>query len=191
MKTYFITIGLFLSFHGMVVGQELDYIRNLEGIDVIAVKSVHDMKPYIVDKKRDYSVANEGTVRMYNLEKEVTKAHLVQSSIDPAVIQNTDAHLRRDTLDILIHETDESHNHNFQIQIIGDKYAMLYDFSTPIDSINRFNETVYSKLYLNNGSLKKGATVRGYVEYKGKCVKGCANDEGLIEVKGNFVVKIR
>jgi hypothetical protein len=197
MKRHLISAIIMIAFHGGLNAQqvedahELDGIQNQEGIDVIKVRSVKDLKPFMVDKKREYSVQDEGTEFIDHNARYITQAALDVSMTDRALISYTDARLRTDTLDILVHDFDESHSHNFQIRIVAGQYAMLYDFSYPIDAINRRIETLSSKLILNTGSFRRGESIRGYVEYSGKCVQGCEYTPGLIVAKGNFVVLIR
>jgi hypothetical protein len=197
MKRHLISAIIMIAFYGELKAQqaeeshELDGIQNKEGIDIIEVRSAKDLKPFVVDKKGVYSVQDEGTEFIDHNVRYITQAALEVSMTDRAVISYTDARLRGDTLDILIHDFDESHAHNFQIRIVGGKYAMLYDFSYPVDEVNRKIETLSSKLILNTGSFRKGESVRGYVEYSGKCEQGCEYTPGLIVVRGNFMVSIR
>jgi hypothetical protein len=195
MKIHLIGVVLLFAFAKVSIGQikesqKLDGIHNIEGIDVITIKS-KDLKPYLVDKKRTYKIQDEGTEFIDRDVKYVTRAALNVVMPDSAFITYTDAVLRGDTLDILIHKFDESHSHNFQIKIIGSKHAMLYDYSYPVDEVNRKITTMSSKLILNSGVFKKGATIRGYLEYSGKCVQACEDQKAPIVVKGNFAVVIR
>jgi hypothetical protein len=175
----------------VVESKELDGIENVEGIDLIKIRSAKDLKPYLVDKNRGYTVQDEGTEFIDHDVKYVTRAALDVDMPDRAILSYTDAVLRGDTLDILIHEFDESHNHDFQIRLVGGKHAMLYDYSYPVDEVNRKITTMSSKLILNSGVFKKGATIRGYLEYSGKCVQACEDQKAPIVVKGNFAVVIR
>jgi hypothetical protein len=136
MKRHLISAIIMIAFYGELNAQqaeeshELDGIQNKEGIDIIEVRSAKDMKPFVVDKKGVYSVQDEGTEFIDHNVRYITQAALEVSMTDRAVISYADARLRGDTLDILIHDFDESHAHNFQIRIVGGKYAMLYDFHT-------------------------------------------------------------
>src|SRR5687768_5618338 len=131
MKRYLISAVIMIACHGGLNAQQatdahgLDGIQNQEGIDVINVRSAKDLKPFAVDKKRTYPVQDEGTEFIDHNVRYITQAALDVSMTDRALISYTDARLRGDTLDILVHDFDESHAHNFQIRIVGGKYAML------------------------------------------------------------------
>jgi hypothetical protein len=173
------------------VARQLDFIENVEGIDLIKVTSSKELKPIVIDKTRSYSVQEEATELIDHELKHVTCAALEVNMQHGTIISYTDARMRGDTLDILVYDFDESQSNQFQIRVIRDKYKILYDFSYPVDELNRSITTVESTLLLSTGIFKKGAVVRGYVEYTGKCVQACEYVGEQIAVKGNFVALIR
>ena len=75
-----------------------------------------------------------------------------------------------------------------QIEIIKDKFKVDYDFSYPSDTTDRKIQTLDFMLTLDTKKFKKGKVVRGYTEFKGKCVQNCYDE--MITAKGTFKVTV-
>jgi hypothetical protein len=135
---------------------------------------------------------DEGAEYSEHGQHSITSSDLIVNNDPLTTIINTEVYKHGDTLDILIYnEVDPSHDHNFQIQIIQDKCYIYYDFSYPMDEGNRKLETIKFELTLDKKVFKPGTTLRGHVEYLGKCTNYCMYDLKDVEVHGDFVVAIK
>jgi hypothetical protein len=145
-------------------------------------------KPLTVDSKKDFKFRNEGKVIKWWDEQETVNSDMLVNNDTLTDIQFTKAKLRGDTLDIEIYQNDESHDHHYKIEIIRDKYKIDYDFSYPADTTDRRIQTLDFMLTLNTKTFKKGKTVKGYTEFKGKCIENCYDN--IIIAKGYFKVTV-
>ena len=145
-------------------------------------------KPLAIDTKKDFKFRNEGkTIKWWDVIETVNSDMLVNDDT-LTDIQFTKAKLRGDTLDIEIYQSDESHDHHYRIEIIKDRYKIDYDFSYPADTTDRKIQPLDFMLTLITKKFKKGKDIRGYTEFKGKCIQNCY-DEILI-AKGTFKVTV-
>jgi hypothetical protein len=146
----------------------------------------------IVDLKRSYEIPNEGKVynTLFDLPEgnDTVNASLIVNGDTLRDIRSAKANLKGDTLRILVYQTDPAYHHQFVISVIKDKYYITYKFLTSGEQVKREIKPLETKLILNSLDFSKGKEIRGYTEYKGKCLKGCWED--LILVKGNFKVVI-
>lgn len=87
-----------------------------------------------------------------------------------------------DTLVIQIYETNPAYSQKLLLKIIKGRVSSKYDYiSSPV--VRRKIKTINQKLVVNTMELKKGSRLKGYIEYRGLCVKNC-DDE--INLKGYF-----
>jgi hypothetical protein len=172
-------------------GQE---IENLEGkwyADRIRYKTA-EMKPFRVDKEAVFNIKEEGKTYTWHREDYIVSADLIVGNDSLTDITNTEARLRTDTLDILIYQTDESHDHNFQIQILKDRCFIFYDYSYPMDEKDRKVKTIEFALTLNTKTFVKGKFIRGHVSYVGRCVSYCdLYGDKDVKIDGDFVVMVK
>jgi hypothetical protein len=143
-------------------------------------------------ENKDYKIPKEGEVINTLFDVPETKGLIASSLLvnndTLSKIQFTKCEMRSDTLKILIHQTDPTLHHEYIITVTKGKYFIVYKFLTSGEQIKRKIEPLEMKLVLNSLDFTKGKEIRGYTEFRGKCVKGCSED--LILVKGNFKVII-
>jgi len=148
----------------------------------------------IVDNKSTYDIPNEGKVvnTLFDVPetRDTVRSAMILDNDTLFTILFTKAELRGDTLKILIHQTDAAYHQEYVITVIKNRYNITYDLRTPIDPERSIMGTLETKLKLNSLEFKKGKELRGYTEYKGKCIKGCFQGESLVTVKGNFMAVI-
>ena len=146
----------------------------------------------IVDKNRSFAVKNEGTRHNSLFEipdtKGVIKSDIMVNDDTTRNIVFTKGELKSDTLKLVIHQTDPSYDHQYVILIARDRYTIDYRFSTSGEDVTRKLKPIETKLILNGLNFRKGGELRGYTEYKAKCLEGCWED--TIVVRGNFIITI-
>jgi hypothetical protein len=99
------------------------------------------------------------------------------------------AELLNDTLKIDLWTTNSAYHHEYQIVIVGKKYFIKYRFAASPGYIDGLLAPLETKLKLNTGQFKKGTNIRGYTEFKTKCIKPC--HDGIYIASGNFKATIR
>ncbi|MBX2895772.1 MAG: hypothetical protein KF763_10040 [Cyclobacteriaceae bacterium] len=146
----------------------------------------------VVDKNSSFTVNNEG--KMYNSLIDVSetngfiKSDVMVNGDTTRRIVYTKSEMKNDTLKIVIHQTDPAYHHTYIILIFKNRYLMDYKFLTSGEAVNRRLKPIQTKLILKRLDFRKGEELRGYAEYKAKCLEGCWEDS--IVVKGNFIVTI-
>jgi len=155
-------------------------------ISNLAIGQVY--KPLTIDTKKRFNFKNEGKVVNWWDEKETINSDMLVNNDTLTDIQFTRAKLSGDMLNIEIYQNDESHDHHYLIEIIKDKFKVDYDFSYPSDTTDRKIQTLDFMLTLDTKKFKKGKVVRGYTEFKGKCVQNCYDE--MITAKGTFKVTV-
>jgi hypothetical protein len=172
-------------------GQKIETLDSVWWADRINPQK-EDFKPFTINKSGNYIIKDEGR-KWPGLEGDFfVTADLMVNGDSTAMIRESEALLRHDTLSILITQLDESVDHNFQIQIVNGVCFVFYDYSHPMDEENRILRTSEFTLTLNTAKLNRGNKVRGHVTYVGQCVSYC--DDWLsneFKISGNFVMTIR
>ncbi len=154
----------------------------------LIVKSNKELKPLVLDSSIKCLIKNEDKKLKFGDEIFVVKSGLLVNDDPMTDILFTQAKLNGDTLDILIYQTDESHDHNYKIKVIRDKYIIHYDFSYPADTTDRKIQTMDFKLILNRKNFYVGQELKGYTEFIGQCLTNCY--ESRIVAKGFFKVTV-
>lgn len=145
-------------------------------------------KMLVVKPKKDYSFRNEGKVINWWDGHATINSNMLVNNDTLTDIKFSRASLRGDTLDIELYQNDESHDHHYKVQIVNNKYTISYNFSYPVDTIERKIQALDYWLILNTNKFKRGNTIKGYTEFKGRCLKNCYHD--IITAKGYFNVAI-
>ena len=157
-------------------------------VAVFRLGLAQNYKSLMVDPKKDYSFKNEGKVINWGDSHATINSNMLVNNETLTDIKFTRASLRGDTLNIELYQTDESHDHHYKIQIVNNKYAIDYNFSYPADTLDRKIQALEYRLILNANKFKYGSTIKGYTEFKGKCLYNCYHD--IITAKGYFNVTI-
>lgn len=188
MKTTILIVCIFLGAEAR--GQLFEGLKNVWFADIIKPKLM-DLKPYIVDSKRQYNVKDEG--ELWNGSEEfVIAADLIINHDSSEVIRNGAALLHGDTLDLLISQLYPSSNHLFQVRIIKHKCFVFYDYSLPMDEKNRQLMTVSFTLAIDSDHFERGKVLRGHVMYQGRCTRYCSSWLSKeFHIEGDFAVMVR
>jgi hypothetical protein len=148
----------------------------------------------IVESKSSFSISKEGKIVNTLFDNQETrdtiKSSLILNNDTLFTILFTKAKLNGDTLSILIHQDDPAYHQEYLITVLKNKYNINYVLSAPVDPEKSKMVASETKLILNSFDYKKGKEIRGYTEYKGRCVKGCFEGDRPVTVKGNFVALI-
>lgn len=156
-------------------------------------------QPYDIEFTKHFEIVNEDSV--YNALEGMSGTEEVRITSDLRWISGTgntqmdeikftEADLRADTLNIEIFETNPVFDYKYRIRVINGDFNISFWYHTTIDSTVREIKTLEQSLILSGKEFKKGQEIRGYTEYKGECIKGCAKDKELIYIKGNFKATI-
>lgn len=147
-----------------------------------------------VDSKSTYDIPNEGKVvnTLFDVPetRDTIRSGMILNNDTLFTILFTKAELSGDTLKILIHQDDPAYHQEYLITVFKNRYNIHYVLSAPVDPEKSKMVASETKLKLSSLDFKKGKEIRGYTEYKGKCVKGCFEGDRPVTVKGNFAVII-
>jgi hypothetical protein len=148
-------------------------------------------KKFLVEANRHFEIKNENKV--FEIEKnfsDTVKCDLVLNNDPSKLLEYTTVKQNHDTIIIEIYNhTITYDNHYLTLKIIHQKYSVSYTYFSVLDSppLDRRIDNMRSKLILNTNDIAKRSEIRGYIEYSGKCKKGCTGD---VFLKGNFKFKI-
>jgi hypothetical protein len=140
------------------------------------------------DLKRNYHIKDEGKKYKPTLhgDEEIIRSNIIVNGDTLRQLFNTEGKIIGDSAIITIYGQNADSYHEYIIGIHKNQYKVKYSFITPLEPWPRSIETVSSALKLEKTNFIKGDSVRGYIEYEGRCAKGCAADRYF--VKGNFIV---
>lgn len=141
-----------------------------------------------LDSVDRYFITNENEV--YDMSwlqepNDTVKAELVVmfNGVESDKILFSEATIQNDTLKIILHRLSSSLYSEYSICILKQDYFVKFRYLVDV-----LPEQVIisesNKLKLNTFDFKKGNEVRGYAEFRGRCLKPC--DEKIITIKGNF-----
>jgi hypothetical protein len=144
-----------------------------------------------VDFDRKFVIDKEDSLyrTTYHGPKEKIKADLVIEGIkvkDPQRIKSSWGQIKGDTVEIQLYNTSPGFYHEYVIKIWKTSFNIAYNYKTSGDPHVREIITDSATLVLNTKRLKKGQTIRGHTEYRGRCTKGCGIEE--YKIAGNFAV---
>ena len=151
----------------------------------------------IVDSKNRFVIPFQGGT--YGSGNKKIHAYIYQEEDSVQQLFWTTALLTKDTLEILITGFNGVESQQYLIRISNDKYTVGYQIRTTMDDqieleknikIDRKIAPYMTKLRLSTSHFMSGTEVRGYTEFKGKCVSGCGESPFEISLRGNFSVFI-
>ncbi|UXE67871.1 MAG: hypothetical protein KA713_04505 [Chryseotalea sp. WA131a] len=152
-------------------------------------------KSVIIDSKDKFEFRDEGkAVKIFEEEavSDTIRSGLVVNNDDLRHIWFTKTYFNsfnKDTLQIEIYSTDQAYSHRYVIKIFKDKCKVDYQYQMSGPEFERKVIPIEYLVKLNSLDFKKGKTIRGYTEFKGKCRgEGCSDSN--IEIKGNFKILI-
>jgi len=175
----------------------MKYILAISLLGIVHSSLGQEFKPITFDSLRQYSITHEDSLAdiwdgMNDHEYVAVNADLTAPSRwGPTPIHFAEANLRGDTLQIEFQGYSRMITvATFRILIVRDQYWSHYNFKD--DFVEGFVSNmipIETKLILNDRNCKRGTTVKGYAEYKGKC-RNCKRIK-IIEFKGSFKALIK
>lgn len=147
-----------------------------------------------LDARPTYNIIKEDEIYFsdFDLPNDTIRASLTVSDGDLhdfSKIMLSNAMVKNDTLVIELYTTDSAYHHEYKIFIVGNMYRIRYWFAVSPGYVNGTLEPLQTKLKLNANQIAKGVTIRGYTEFKTKCIQPCT--DGLLVVAGNFKAIVR
>ncbi|MFM8912025.1 MAG: hypothetical protein ACKOE6_03760 [Flammeovirgaceae bacterium] len=147
----------------------------------------------IVDTKSMFDIADEG--KFFGDDKDTVRSGLTVNGNDAiGRIWYTRNEHKDDTLRIKIYSFNEVYIHNYLIKVFKGKCIVDYRYEMDADDASvDIDRKIISTGYLvklNSLDFKKGKEIRGYTEFRGKCVGRDCHGHADIEIKGNFKIRI-
>ena len=165
-------------------------------VPVLAMCQAEKSIPLIVDRGQKFNIKNEGKVIKFTfgnpdyIRYDTVAAQLTVNDDPVREIHFTKANLHNDTLSILITSTSPAYHQVYKIEIVKDKCQASYSFRPSGPDYETNVIPVDFSVTLNRSDFTPGGEIRGHTEFRGRCEgKGCY-DEKVINLKGNFKVKI-
>ena len=160
---------------------------------ISCAQSSYEWRNFELDRSDKYLIDSEDQVYLSDFDEpnDTVRASIEVRNEDHAFskIKLSRARLVNDTLRISLHTTTPAYHHEYEITIANGKYAIKYRFAGGGGVFDEVLEPTDTRLKLNSNQFKKGDIVRGYTEFKAKCVKPC--NDGLFSAIGNFKVIIK
>jgi len=160
---------------------------------ISCAQSSHEWRNIEVDLTNKYLIDSEDQVYLsdFGEANDTVRASIEVRNEDHVFskIKLSRARLINDTLRIKLHTTTPANHHEYEITIANGKYAIKYRFVGCGGEFDEVLKPTDTRLKLNSNRFKKGDILRGYTEFKTKCIKPC--DGGLFSAIGNFKVIIR
>jgi len=153
-------------------------------------------RDFAVDKTLDYEIKGEG--RSFKIAGEnFTSKSDVQISYLPdkynlLVMPLVKATKIGDTLQLTLEAINEAIYSVCTIKIFGKKCLITFSFTESGETGGPRELPIYNfSLILNHNNFKKGKTIRGHAEFRGRCLTGyCPDYVRDFSANGNFVVTI-
>jgi hypothetical protein len=168
-------------------------LRLLIAILILSLAESECWKPIQFNPAQNYPVKNEGKAyrsSSYTEREDDIKSDLVINGDSSTSIRSGYSFPLGDTIVIELFETTMSYHNVFDIVIVDDKYLIRYSREINDSEFIQKFEPIHSQLELSSSDFSNGNKIRGHVEFIGKCVTGCSDQNRQLRIKGNFSVKI-
>ena len=146
------------------------------------------LNPIVIDSENKFEIKDEN--KILGESNDTVRANLIVNDHDLRRIWLTKNYKNKDTLFIEIHRSDEVYDHSYIIRIINGKCSVKYQYEMSGPILERSIIPVDYLVKLNSMNFIKGQEIRGYTEFRGKCIgEGCYQEADVV-IKGNFKVVI-
>jgi hypothetical protein len=150
-------------------------------------------KKFKVNPSVDYKIDHEDQVYVSDFEEPndtiTASVEIINENRHFSTIELSEATLVSDTLKITLYTTTSAYHHEYNIFVVNDKYLIKYRFAGGGGIFDEILVPIETTLRLDSKQFKRGSIIRGFTEFKTKCISPCSKGEFI--AKGNFKIKVK